>query len=511
METYYGIEATTGLKIKGEFELTTSDQLDVIMGKSHAAYLAYQTIDANKKGDFLIAIAEEIEALGEELILRAMAETGLPEGRIIGERGRTMNQLRLFGGVAKKGEWVEAAIDTADPNREPFAKPDIRKQLEPLGPVIVFGASNFPLAYSAAGGDTASALAAGCAVVVKAHPAHPGTSQLIADAVYKAVARTGMPNNIYQHVHGAGFELAQGLVKHPLTKAVGFTGSFKGGKALYDIANERDEPIPVFAEMGSVNPVLFFPLALKNQAELWGNTYAGSITLGSGQFCTNPGLIIALASEDLDVFKEAMSKTLGTIASQQMLNDGISKAYNEGKSKLETDGIVEIIYAKNEDNSRLGGPCIATASGATFLQNTELQKELFGPYSLIVACKDEAEMLAVIHSLEGQLTGTMIIDKDELSNFSEHFIALKSVVGRVIFNGVPTGVEVATAMNHGGPFPATTDSRYSAVGADAIKRFARPVSYQNCPPSLLPIALQNKNAQGIYRKLNGLFTNDSIQ
>ncbi len=510
METYYGIEAATGAALEGEFEITQPSMVGEVMERAQEAFNAYQSISADKKGDFLIAIAEEIEAMGDILVHRAMAESGLPEGRIIGERGRTMNQLRLFGAVAKKGEWVEAAIDTADANRKPFPKPDLRKQLEPLGPVIVFGASNFPLAYSAAGGDTASALASGCAVIVKAHPAHPGTSQLVADAICKAADRTGMPKNIYQHVHGTGFELAQELVKHPLTKAVGFTGSFVGGKALYDIANQRDEPIPVFAEMGSVNPVLIFPETLKQKAAEWGNTYAGSITLGSGQFCTNPGLIVAIKSNGLNEFTDSLLESLGTITSQQMLHDGISNAFNEGKAKLKSDGIVEVIYAKDEENNRLGGPCVAKVDGTKFLQNPTLQKELFGPYSLIVACESADEMLAVIRSFEGQLTGTMIIENEELNNYGAHFKALKNAVGRIIFNGVPTGVEVATSMNHGGPFPATTDSRYSAVGADAIKRFARPVSYQNCPSSLLPLPLQNENLNGIYRKVNGELSNASI-
>lgn len=510
METYQGIESATGVALDGNFELTTVDQVDGVMLKAQEAYLAYQSTSLSDRAKFLVACAEEIEALGDELVERAMQETGLPQGRIIGERGRTMNQLRLFATVAEKGEWVEAAIDTADPNRTPAPKPDLRKQLEPLGPVIVFGASNFPLAYSAAGGDTASALAAGCSVVVKAHPAHPGSSQLVANAIQKAAERTGMPANIYQHVHDAGFQVGQALVKHPLTTAVGFTGSFKGGRALFDIAAQREVPIPVFAEMGSINPVVLFPNELANKAGDWGTNYAKSITLGCGQFCTNPGLVVGLKSEALERFQQALLDGIQQEPSQQMLHDGISEAYNAGKTEVEQNEDLTVYYNKNEDNGRLGGPCLAKTTGAKFIANKRLHAEIFGPYSLLVECGSEEELLAVLASIEGQLTGTAIANDADLEAYNLHLNTLKSKVGRLIFNGVPTGVEVCTAMNHGGPFPATTDGRFTAVGADAIKRFARPVSYQNSPESFLPDALKNENVLGIYRRINGELTNGNV-
>lgn len=510
MRTYQGKEASTGNLLNGEFPITESGEVDSIMQAAREAYNAYQNISAEEKAAFLIAAAEEIEALGDELVERAMAETGLPKARIIGERGRTMNQLRLFAAEAKKGEWVEASIDTADPNRMPAPKPDLRKQLEPLGPVVVFGASNFPLAYSAAGGDTASALASGCSVVVKAHPAHPGASQLVANAIQKAAERTGMPKNIYQHVHDTGFEVGQGLVQHPITQAVGFTGSFVGGKALFDLASKREKPIPVFAEMGSINPVVLLPGALKNGAKKWGETYAKSITLGCGQFCTNPGLVVGIDSPELDEFTTALKTTIAEEPSQQMLHDGISNAFNQGKASAVANDDIEVYYNKVEDNERLGGPCLAKVSGANFISDKAFQTEVFGPYSLLVVCKDADEMLVVLNTVEGQLTGTVIGEDEDIRNYKSQINALKANVGRLIFNGVPTGVEVCTAMNHGGPFPATTDARFTAVGADALKRFSRPVSYQNCPDDFLPETLRNENTLNIFRKVNGELTKESL-
>ena len=511
MNTYQGIEATTGEPLSGDFRITEPSEIDVIMSDAQQAYLAYQSVSNEQKAVFLETIASEIEALGNELVYRAMKETGLPEGRIIGERGRTMNQLRLFAALVRKGEWAEATIDTADLNRQPAPKPDLRKRLEPLGPVVVFGASNFPLAYSAAGGDTASALASGCSVVVKAHPAHPGTSQLVADAVTSAAQKSGMPQAIYQHVHDTGFEIGTALVQHPLTAAVGFTGSFNGGKALFDLANKREIPIPVFAEMGSINPVVLLPGEMSERAVKWGETYAGSIQLGCGQFCTNPGLIIGLASDDLNEFISALTGTMKVAASQQMLHDGISTAYHQGKERMAGHHAVEIVYNKTEENKGLGGPCIAKVSGKDFIANPQLREELFGPFSLIVSCENEKEMEKAIAAVDGQLTGTVIGNHNDLETHSAIVNRLKSKVGRLIFNGVPTGVEVATAMTHGGPFPATTDARFTAVGGDAIKRFARPVSYQNCPEAFLPEELKNENKWGIYRRVNGVLTNQSIE
>lgn len=510
MRTYQGKEASTGNLLDGEFPITELDEVDSIMQAALEAYNAYQNISAESKATFLITVAEEIEALGDELVERAMAETGLTRARIIGERERTTKQLRLFATEAKKGQWVDASIDTAEPNRIPVPKPDLRKQLEPLGPVVVFGASNFPLAYSAGGGDTASALASGCSVVVKAHPAHPGASQLVANAIQKAVERTGMPKNIYQHVHDTGFEVGKDLVQHPITQAVGFTGSFAGGKALYDLASKREKPIPVFAEMGSINPVILLPAALKKEAVKWGETYAKSITLGCGQFCTNPGLVIGIDSPELNEFTASLKSSIAQEPSQQMLHDGISTAFNNGKATAFANESLEVYYNKIEDNKRLGGACLAKVSGANFIDDKVFQTEVFGPYSLLVVCKDADEMLAVLNSIEGQLTGTVIGRDEDIRNYKCQINALKANVGRIIFNGVSTGVEVCTAMNHGGPFPATTDARFTAVGADALKRFSRPVTYQNCPDNFLPKTLKNENTLNIFRKINGEFTKESL-
>lgn len=510
MTTYQGIDAATGKPLEGNFPITPPSQLDHVMNAAQHAFLAFQHISHLRRAEFLLAIAHEIESLGDTLVQRAMAETGLAQERIRAERSRTVNQLRLYASLVKLGEWVEATIDTADPNRMPSPKPDLRKQLEPLGPVVVFGASNFPLAYSAAGGDTVSALAAGCSVIVKAHPAHPGTSQLVADAIQNAIQKTEMPDAVYQHLHGADFELGEVLVQHPLTRAVGFTGSLSGGKALFDLANKRPVPIPVFAEMGSINPVLLLSGALDSGAEKWGEAYAKSITLSCGQFCTNPGLIIGIESDGLQRFIKTLCEKIALQPPQYMLHTGISKAFHTGKAKLSEDGMVDWKYNKVEENERVGGPAIAVIDADQFIQNPAFQDELFGPYSLLVKCENADQMRNVLEKLHGQLTGTFIGNSEDQNAFQTHLMLLKSKVGRLIFNGVPTGVEVVGAMQHGGPFPSTTDARFTAVGPDAIKRFVRPVAYQNCPLELLPAALQNENPLGIYRKINGELTRKSI-
>lgn len=507
---YRGVAAVTGELLDGDFYLTQPAETDQIMQNAEEAFRAFRKISGKSRAAFLNAIAEEIEELGEELVKRTMLESGLPVGRIMGERGRTMNQLKAFAAVAEKGEWVEASIDTAQPNREPFPKSDIRRQLEPVGPVVVFGASNFPLAFSTAGGDTSSALASGCPVVLKVHPAHPGCSELVATAIYRAAERTGMPEHVFQHVHSTGFETGMALIQHPLTASVAFTGSFAGGKALFDAANKREKPIPVFAEMGSINPVLLLPEALKKGAEKWGSAYAGSITLGCGQFCTNPGLLIGIESPELELFKETLVSSLSEMDSQQMLHDGISSAYNNGKQKLIDRGDVTVLFNRIEGNKRLGGACLATVNGTDFIGKPQLQKELFGPFSLLVVCQSEEEMLEVIEVLEGQLTATVIGEIADVKTFENSIDSLKERVGRLIFNGVPTGVEVCPSMHHGGPYPATTDNRFTSVGTGAIKRFARPVCYQDWPHEFLPDALKNENPLAIYRELNGAWSNSAV-
>jgi NADP-dependent aldehyde dehydrogenase len=490
------------------FKDTTPEEVNKTMQESHLAFLSYKNFSGKKKAAFLRAIADEIEALGNELVQTAMRETNLPEARIINERGRTTGHCRMFADLVEEGSWVEARIDTALPDRMPAPKPDIRKMLVPIGPVVVFGAANFPLAYSTAGGDTASALAAGCTVVVKAHPAHAATSTLVASAIQKAMEKTGMPKGVFQHVYGAGFQAGQALVKHPLTKAVGFTGSFAGGKALFDLANQRPEPIPVFAEMSSINPVILLPETLAREAEATAGRLAASITLGVGQFCTNPGLIVAIEGEGLELFIRSLSAEIQKVLPGTMLHQGIADNYHAKlKHALAQKGVLMEGQASEEGGEAQGRPLVASAPAEEFIKNPALAEEVFGPFSLIIRCKNNDEFHRVITRLRGQLTTTVIANEEELLKHRNLLNMLTEKAGRLIMNGVPTGVEVCPAMMHGGPFPATTDSRFTAVGTDAIRRFARPVAYQNFTDALLPDELKANNPLGIWRLVNGKWEN----
>jgi 2,5-dioxopentanoate dehydrogenase len=479
------------------------DQVNAAMQEAHIAFLSYKNFPGQKKAEFLRAIADEIEALGAVLVTTAMRETNLPEARIINERGRTTGHCRMFADLVDDGSWVEARIDTAIPDRAPGPKPDIRKMFVPIGPVVVFGAANFPLAYSTAGGDTISALAAGCTVIVKAHPAHAETSELVATAISKAIHKTGMPQGVFQHIHGAAFEVGQALVKHPFTKAVGFTGSLAGGKALFDLANQRPEPIPVFAEMSSINPVILLPETLTRDAEKTATSLAGSITLGVGQFCTNPGLIIAVEGDGLNRFIQALSQEIRKANSGTMLHQGIADNYAKKLTNtLVQKGVKIEGQSSSEANASQGRPHVASVSGEEFMKNPRLAEEVFGPFSLIVCCKNNDELHSVVNRSHGQLTSTVIADEVELAKYSSLLNMLVEKAGRIVVNGVPTGVEVCPSMQHGGPFPATTDSRFSAVGTDAIKRFVRPVAFQNFPDSLLPDELKEVNPLKIWRLRN---------
>jgi alpha-ketoglutaric semialdehyde dehydrogenase len=472
------------------------------------AFGNYQKTSFADRAFFLETIANNIEALGDTLINRASEETHLPAARLKGERGRTTMQLHMFAEMLREGSWVEASIDTALPDKTP-AKPDLRKMLVPLGPVVVFGASNFPFAYSTAGGDTASALAAGCSVIVKAHPAHVQTSIMVAGAIEAAIQVCNMPAHTFQHVTDSSFEAGKALVQDIHIAAVGFTGSYTGGKALYDYAAERKNPIPVFAEMGSINPVVFLPDTIHNNAESLAKQYAGSITLGMGQFCTNPGLLIAMESEGLYSFLQYLAKEIETIVPATMLHTGIHKAYFEKmQAALTIKGVKLLSKSAAIPGEMQALPSVATVEGAVFLNEPLLHEEVFGPYSLMVICKNEEELKAVWRSLKGQLTTTLMgTDKDFADYYSLLDIAA-SVAGRIVFNGVPTGVEVCPSMMHGGPFPASTDGRFTAVGIHAVKRWVRPVCYQNCPPLLLPHALKEGNPLKIWRLINNSLTKD---
>lgn len=492
------------------FNDATTSEIENVMQQAWKAFHVYRKCSLKQRADFMRAIAKEIEALGDELLKVAGEETNLPEARLKNEIGRTIFQLNQYADACEKGDWLEARIDTAIPDKNP-PKPDIRKMLVALGPVVVFGAANFPFAYSTAGGDTATAFAAGCPVIVKAHPAHAGTSELVAKAILKAAADCEMPPGIFAHVHGASSEVGKAMIEHPHTKAVGFTGSFIGGKQLFDWANQRKVPIAVFAEMSSINPVFLLPEKMKTSAAEMAKLYAGSITLGAGQFCTNPGLIIGLESKELDAFMDALGKEIRKTVPATMLHPGIFKNYRKKKDEaLKQPGVEAFAVSETKPALNQGSPTIATATGQTFLNNPLLHQEVFGPYSLIIRCKDMKEMLQVANHLEGQLTATLMATENDMRIHDKIIDAVKNICGRFILNSVPTGVEVCLSMQHGGPYPATTDSRFGSVGADAIKRFARPIAFQNWSHDLLPDELKDENPLGIWRTVNGELEKDVL-
>jgi NADP-dependent aldehyde dehydrogenase len=493
-----------------EFKDATDLEIDEAMQLAWKAFHEYSKSSLRQRAGFMRAIAKELDEAGEELLEIAAGETNLPEARLRSEKARTVFQLNSYADACEKGDWLEARIDTAIPGRNP-AKPDLRKMLVPVGPVVVFGASNFPFAYSTAGGDTACALAAGCPVIVKAHPAHAQTSEWVAQAILKAAEKCGMPRGIFAHIHGTDFAIGKALIEHPHTKAVGFTGSYLGGRQLFDWANQRSKPIPVFAEMGSVNPVFVLPAKLKESATEIAAMYAASITLGVGQFCTNPGLIIGVESEELHAFIYKLGEAIKEISPGLMLHPGIFKNYVERRgTALGQEGVETIAVSSKDPHLNEAAPTIASATGEAFINNPVLHQEVFGPYSLVIRCKDETEMLEVAKHLEGQLTATLMATPADIRANDELLDAIKNICGRFILNSVPTGVEVCLAMQHGGPFPATTDSRFTSVGADGIKRFARPVAFQNWENEWLPDELKNDNPLNIWRTVNNELTKEKI-
>ncbi|MDR0213850.1 MAG: aldehyde dehydrogenase (NADP(+)) [Comamonas sp.] len=488
-----------------EFNFGTREDVDRAVALASTAFDSYRNLPLARRAAFLEAIADEIMALGDVLIERAHAESGLPIARLTGERGRTVGQLRLFAQVVRDGRFLSATIDTAQPERQPLPRADLRLAKIPLGSVAVFGASNFPLAFSVAGGDTASALAAGAPVIVKAHSAHLGTSELVARAVRKAAQREGMPDGVFSLLIGAGREIGEALVAHPGIKAVGFTGSRQGGLALVNIANHRHEPIPVYAEMASINPVFLLPHALAERTEALAQGFADSLTMGAGQFCTNPGLVLAIDGPDLRRFVAAASKALTAKAAQTMLTPGIHAAYQSGRSQVEAvDGVERVasgIAAGDQHNAAQAALYVTDAR--RLLNTPALQAEMFGPASVVVKAADLDELLQVANMLEGQLTATLLLDEGDHDDVRQLLPVLERKCGRILANGFPTGVEVCHAMVHGGPFPATSNSMYTSVGASAIDRFLRPVCYQDIPDALLPVALQSGNPLGTWRLVNG--------
>ena len=486
------------------------ESIDTICNNAWDAFHAYRLVSLKQRADFMRAIARRLDNADAQLLQTAMAETHLPEARLRSEKTRTVFQLTSYAAACERGSWLDARIDTAITDRNP-AQPDIRKTVTPLGPVVVFGASNFPFAYSTAGGDTACALAAGCPVIVKGHPAHAATSEMVAELILHAARETNMPEGVFAHVHGASFEVGKALVTHRRVKAVGFTGSFAGGKSLWDWANERPEPIPVFAEMGSINPVFLFPEKLQQSPKEIAEMYAASVTTSVGQFCTNPGLIIGIESEALDQFIEILGEGIAQTPSATMLHPGIAKAYAEKRGKaLSQEGVTEVAESGIVGENGQGIATLASAPGSAFLSNPVLHQEVFGPYSIVIRCKDAAEMQLIASKLEGQLTASLMATEKDILQNPALVEAIKNIAGRFIMNGVPTGVTVCLSMQHGGPFPATTDSRFTAVGADGIKRFARPIAFQNWPNSLLPDELKDANPLDIWRTVNDVLTKDAV-
>ena len=478
----------------------TADEVDTVCMAAREAFELYSKVTGLQRAIFLETIAENILLMGDQLIETAHAETGLPLPRLMGERGRTVDQLLQFAKLLKEGSWVRAIIDTAEPERRPVPKPDIRQMEVPLGPVAVFGASNFPFAFSVAGGDTVSALAAGCPVIFKAHPSHPATCEIMATAIINAIKACDMPHGVFGMVQGISHEVGGWLVAHPAIKAVGFTGSFSGGKALYDIAVRRAEPIPVYAEMGSVNPVFFLPGILKDKAEILSKGFAASITLGVGQFCTNPGLFVTLANAESKSFIEQTKTALEEIKVGPMLNKSIRDNYLTKVNELGNN-----IFLTTHTGKQLSAvaPQLFSTNVTAAMQDNSIVEEIFGPSSVGVLAESKDELLSFAKHLQGHLTATVYGTNDDLQEYRELIDILQMKVGRLVVNGFPTGVEVTHAMVHGGPYPATTDSRSTSVGTTAIYRFTRPVCYQDFPDFLLPAELKEGNPLQILRTVNG--------
>lgn len=507
---FRAVNPASGAALEPEFREADASLVDRALGVAEAAFREYARSAPRERAGFLRAIADEVLALDGSLLQRAQEETALPAARLEGERTRTVNQLRLFASLLEEGSWVEARIDPGDPARAPAPKPDIRRMLVPLGPVAVFAASNFPLAFSIAGGDTAAALAAGCPVVCKAHPAHPGTAELTARAIGRAARSAGIPAGVFSLLHGWSHEVGLAMVRQPLTRAVGFTGSLRAGRALFDAAAARPEPIPVYAEMGSVNPVFLLPSAVEQRWEAIVEGLAQSITLGVGQYCTNPGVVLGVMGEGLNRLLGALAKRIQASPAGVMLYDRLGQAYAAALLRAQAKGAELLAAVPPSDGPTRAGPALLATDVAHFLADAGLREEMFGPASLVVEGTDVAELVRVAEALEGQLTATIHGTAEELVAHAPLVEVLRRKAGRLVFNGFPTGVEVGHAMQHGGPYPASTDSRSTSVGTASIARFARPVCYQDFPDAALPPALRNRNELGIWRLLNGAPTREDV-
>jgi len=510
-QKFRALNPSTGALLDGDFVEATMAELDKALELAARAFPVYRKIAPEQIAAFLDRIGAEILNLGPALIERTSAETGLPAARLEGERGRTIGQLKMFADLVRDGSWVDARIDRPIPDRKPLPKPDVRRMLVPIGPVAVFCASNFPLAFSVAGGDTASALAGGNPVVVKANRAHPGSAELVGEAIRKAVAACGLPPGVFSMIHGANHELNTRLVKHPHTRAAGFTGSLKGGRALFDAAASRPDPIPVYAEMGSVNPLFILPHALQERGDAIAEGLKGSVTMGNGQFCTKPGVVMAFDDPALNKFIDKLKGLMTQQPPGTLLHPGILKSYDEGVKAFGSLAHVVTKSATVADKAKTQAEAAVFETDALhFLKEARLREEVFGPATLLVRCGTRDELEQAARAMEGHLTATIHGTDADLKEFAPLIAILEERVGRIVFNGFPTGVEVCPSMNHGGPYPATTDGKFTSVGTAAIYRFVRPVCYQNFPDASLPQELRNKNVRKIWRLVDSKTTQEDL-
>ncbi len=514
--TFRATNPRTGEPLPVDFVAAAPDDVNLAASLAHEAFGTYSQLSGREKGKFLRTIAARIESAVDAIVERAEQETALPKARLQGETARTCGQLRLFAQVVEEGSWVAARIDRADANRKPAPRPDLRSMMHALGPVAVFGASNFPLAFSVAGGDTASALAAGNPVIVKGHPAHPGTSDLVGQLIRDSVRECGLPEGVFSLLLDSSSEVGVMLVKHPLVKAVGFTGSHGAGRALMDLAAARREPIPVFAEMSSTNPVFILPGALRENGDSLSTGMFGSVTMGAGQFCTKPGLVFLPDSADATIFVDKMRKLVVESGQFHMLTPGIRSAYQSATERRQAEKGVKLLAerspsaAQTSDEQFSVGALLFEADNQSFLRNPDLAAEVFGPATLVVRHSTHEEFLELARNLGGHLTATIHGTEADLREFSDLISILKSKVGRLVFNGFPTGVEVSHAMVHGGPYPSTSDGRSTSVGSEAIFRFCRPVCYQGFPEAVLPAELQSSNPLSIWRMVDGEMTKEAL-
>jgi alpha-ketoglutaric semialdehyde dehydrogenase len=511
--TFRAFAPETGKPCEPEFISASDEDVERAVALAVNAAAEWRNVPNHTRAEFLRAVASGLEASAEVIIARAHLESGLPMGRLKGEMARTANQLRFFAEVVSEGSWVMARIDRAEASRTPIPKPDIRSMLRPLGPVAVFGASNFPLAFSVAGGDSASAWASGNPIIVKAHPAHPGTGELVGQVISRAVRSLKLPEGLFSLLFDSGIAVGQSLVKHPQVKAVGFTGSLAGGRAIMDLAASRPDPIPVFAEMGSINPVFILPRALEARGEQIVSGLYGSFTIGGGQYCTKPGVVFLPKSRAAEDFARQLEGQVSAASPFTLLTAGIQKAFLRGRDeRMKSPGLRSVVAqnGSSQDGSYRVGPAIMQTDAETFLRNAELSDELFGPATLLVSHSQKAQAIEAASKLKGHLTATIHGTAEDFREFSDLIEILQTKVGRLIFNGYPTGLEVCHAVEHGGPYPATSDGRSTSVGSAAILRFCRPVCFQDCPDEFLPAELKDANPLGIWRMLDGKLTHDKV-